>query len=174
MIELYEGSIMTSDVSLSIRPATPGDAALIFAFVSELAAFEHLSHELEATEAMLAAAMFSAHPRVFGEIAEYGGVPAGFSLWFYTFSSFRGRHGIWIEDLYVRESFRGKGIGGALLTNIARRCTQEKLGRLEWSVLDWNENAIRFYKSTGARVMEEWRICRIVGKELSEFAANTL
>jgi GNAT superfamily N-acetyltransferase len=161
---------MTSNLSLSIRPAVPHDAALVFSFVAELAAFEHLSHELEATEAMLAEAMFSAHPRVFGEIAEYGGESAGFSLWFYTFSSFRGRHGIWVEDLYVRKNFRGKGIGGALLANIARRCVEEKLGRLEWSVLDWNENAIRFYEAAGARVMEEWRICRLVGKALSAFA----
>jgi GNAT superfamily N-acetyltransferase len=172
MIEPYEGSIMTSDVSLSIRPATPRDAALIFAFVSELAAFEHLSHELEATEQMLAEAMFSDHPRVFAEIAEVGGEPAGFSLWFYTFSSFVGRHGIWIEDLYVRERFRGQGIGAALLTDIARRCVEEKLGRLEWSVLDWNENAIRFYQSTGARVMEAWRICRLHGDALRTFAIN--
>ncbi len=162
----------TVENSVSIRPATSGDAALIFAFVKELAAFEHLSHEVEADEAMLAAALFSKDPRVFSEIAEYGGAPAGFSLWFYTFSSFRGRHGIWIEDLYVRENFRGKGIGGALLHKIARRCAEEKLGRLEWSVLDWNKNAIRFYELTGARLMSEWRICRLDGAALLEFAAG--
>ncbi len=158
--------------SPSIRPATPRDAALIHAFVSELAQFERLTHELEATEAMLQAALFSDHPRVFAEIAELGGMPAGFSLWFYTFSSFVGRHGIWIEDLYVREDFRGQGIGAALLHRMARRCVEEKLGRLEWSVLDWNQNAIRFYQSTGAQVMDEWRICRLHGKALSAFATN--
>lgn len=165
---------MTSvENAISIRPAIPSDATLIFAFVKELAAFEHLSHEVEATEAGLASAMFSDRPRVFGDIAEYNGVSAGFSLWFYTFSSFRGRHGIWIEDLYVRENFRGKGIGGALLHKIARRCAEEKLGRLEWSVLDWNKNAIRFYESTGARLKSEWRICRLDGPALLEFAART-
>jgi GNAT superfamily N-acetyltransferase len=161
-----------SDNSISIRPAGPSDAALIFAFVGELAEFEHLAHELEANQTMLEAAMFAGRPRVFAEIAEVGGEPAGFSLWFYTFSSFAGRHGIWIEDLYVRENFRGRGVGGALLHKIARRCVEERLGRLEWSVLDWNERAIRFYRSTGARVMEEWRICRLVGKALNAFATN--
>jgi GNAT superfamily N-acetyltransferase len=156
--------------SLSIRPATPRDAALIFALVGELAQFEQLAHELESTEAMFQAAMFSDQPRVFAEIAEIGGAPAGFSLWFYTFSSFIARHGIWIEDLYVRENFRGRGIGAALLRNLACRCIAEGLGRLEWSVLDWNQNAIRFYRSTGARVMDEWRICRLHGEALSAFA----
>jgi GNAT superfamily N-acetyltransferase len=154
----------------SIRSAASSDAVLIHAFVRELAAFEHLSGEVEADEAMLAAALFSNNPRVFCDIAEHGGTPAGFSLWFYTFSSFAGRHGIWIEDLYVREDFRGKGIGAAMLNRIARRCVEEKLGRLEWSVLDWNENAIRFYRSTGARLMSDWRICRLDGSALRKFA----
>ena len=155
---------------VTIRAAASSDAALIFAFVKELAAFERLSHEVEADEAMLTAALFSKDPRVFCEIAEHGGTPAGFSLWFYTFSSFRGRHGIWIEDIFVRQEFRGKGIGTAMLHKIARRCAEEKLGRLEWSVLDWNVNAIRFYQSTGARLMSDWRICRLDGAALLEFA----
>jgi GNAT superfamily N-acetyltransferase len=134
-----------------LRPATSRDAALISAFVRELAAFEQLAHEVEADEAMLTTALFGENPRVFCEIAEYEGAAAGFILWFYTFSSFCGRHGIWVEDLYVREDFRGKGIGAAMLHWAATRCVEEKLGRLEWSVLDWNENAIRFYRSTGAR-----------------------
>jgi GNAT superfamily N-acetyltransferase len=159
-----------SDGEYSIRPAASSDAALILAFVKELAAFENLSSEVEADEAMLAAALFSNNPRVFCDVAEYGGTPAGFSLWFYTFSSFAGRHGIWIEDLYVREDFRGKGIGEAMLNRVARRCVEEKLGRLEWSVLDWNENAIRFYRSTGARLMSDWRICRLDGPALRKFA----
>jgi GNAT superfamily N-acetyltransferase len=164
---------MTSENRITIRPASSRDAPSIFAFVSELAAFEHLLDEVEADEAMLTAALFGANPRVFCEIAEYEGAPAGFILWFYTFSSFRGRHGIWIEDLYVRESFRGKGLGLAMLHWIARRCVEEKLGRLEWSVLDWNENAIRFYKSTGAQLMTEWTICRLDGVALQKFAGQT-
>jgi len=156
--------------TIEIRPATASDLALVFAFVKELAAFEHLEHEVEANEALLGKALFGEHPRVFADIAEYEGQPAGFILWFYTFSSFVGRHGIWIEDIYVREAYRKKGLGAAMLHNIARRCVEEKLGRLEWSVLDWNENAIRFYESTGARLMRDWRICRLVGPALHEFA----
>ncbi len=119
---------------------------------------------------MIAAALFAEHPRVFCSIAEYDGAPAGFVLWFYTFSTFRGRHGIWIEDLYVRESFRGKAIGAALLASLARRCVDEKLGRLEWAVLDWNETAIAFYQSAGARLMREWTMCRLEGAALDAFA----
>jgi GNAT superfamily N-acetyltransferase len=156
---------------ITIRPASADDATLIFALVRELAAFENLSNEVEADESRLAAALFSENPRVFAEVAEYNGTPAGFSLWYYTFSSFRGRHGIWIEDIYVRDNFRGKGIGAALLHQIAGRCVAEKLGRLEWSVLNWNENAISFYRSVGARLMSEWCICRLDGPALAEFAA---
>jgi GNAT superfamily N-acetyltransferase len=161
---------MASDPHINLRPATSNDAGLIFAFVSELAAFEHLSHELKADEAGLKAALFGASPRVFAEIAEYEGAAAGFILWFYTFSSFAGRHGIWVEDLYVRENFRGKGVGAAMLHAIARRCVDEKLGRLEWSVLDWNKTAIRFYQTAGARLMSEWTICRMEGDALKTFA----
>ncbi len=161
-----------SDAKIAIRPATPADAGLIFAFVSELAAFEHLSHEVQADAAGLHAALFCAHPRVFAEIAECDGAAAGFILWFYTFSSFAGRHGIWVEDLYVRPEFRGKGLGGALLHGIARRCVAEKLGRLEWSVLNWNENAIRFYQSAGAQLKSEWTICRMEGAALAKFSAE--
>ncbi|MGB8277547.1 MAG: GNAT family N-acetyltransferase [Methylovirgula sp.] len=102
-----------ADAAIVLRPAVPRDAALIFALVRELAAYERLPQDVEADEAMLAAALFGAQPRAFCTIADYGDAPAGFVLWFYTFSTFRSRHGIWIEDLYVRESFRGKGIGGA-------------------------------------------------------------
>lgn len=110
-----------ADAAIVLRPAVPRDAALIFALVRELAAYERLSQDVETDEAILAAALFGAQPRAFCVIADYGDVPAGFVLWFYTFSTFRGRHGIWIEDLYVRESFRGKGIGAPLRRGKARR-----------------------------------------------------
>jgi GNAT superfamily N-acetyltransferase len=161
-----------ADAAIALRAAVPGDAALIADFVRELAAFEKLSHEVAANEAMLGAALFAQTPRVFCMIADYDGTPAGFLLWFYTFSTFRGRHGIWVEDLYVREQFRGKGVGAALLTALARRCVDEDLGRLEWSVLDWNKNAIAFYESSGAKLMSDWTMCRLDGAALADFAAR--
>jgi GNAT superfamily N-acetyltransferase len=150
-----------ADAALVLRPAVPADAPLIADLVRELAAFEKLSQAVDADEAMLAAALFADVPRVFCTLAYDADQPAGFILWFYTFSTFRGRHGIWIEDLYVREEFRGKGIGRALLALLARRCHDEKLVRLEWAVLDWNARAIGFYEALGARLMQEWTICRL-------------
>lgn len=161
-----------ADAAIALRAAVPHDAGLIVDFVRELAAYEQLSDEVAADEAMLAAALFAKEPRVFCMIADYHGEPAGFALWFYTFSTFRGRHGIWVEDLYVRERFRGKGIGGVFLTALAQRCVDEQLGRLEWSVLDWNKSAITFYESTGARLLNEWTMCRLDGTALADFAAK--
>jgi GNAT superfamily N-acetyltransferase len=161
-----------TDPAIVLRAAVARDAALIAELVRELAAFEKLSHEVVVDEAMLVAALFGKAPRVFCTIAEYDGTPAGFLLWFYTFSTFRGRHGIWVEDLYVREPFRGKGVGAALLTAMARRCVDEDLGRLEWSVLDWNKNAITFYESSGARLMTDWTMCRLDGTALADFAGG--
>ncbi len=157
---------------LSIRPATPADAALVLAFIRELAAYERLAHEVDATEESLAAALFGDSPRVFAEIAEWQGEPAGFALWFYNFSTFRGRHGIYLEDLFVRPAFRGHGIGRALLGHLARRCVAEGLPRLEWWVLDWNEPAIRFYRSIGAVPMEEWTVFRLTGDALKKAAGG--
>src|SRR5690606_6048872 len=108
-------------------------------------------------------ALFGPNPRIFGDIAEWNGEAVGFSLWFYNFSSFEGRHGIYLEDLYVRESLRGKGIGKALIARLAKRCVDENLARFEWSVLDWNTPSIEFYKSLGAELMKEWIICRVSG-----------
>jgi GNAT superfamily N-acetyltransferase len=156
---------------IHIRPAVPADAELIFALVTELAAYEKLSAAVDATPKSLADALFSAAPRVFCDMAAYDGAPAGLAIWFYTFSTFRGRHGIWLEDLYVRPAFRGRGIGKALLARLAARCVDEKLARLEWSVLDWNTPAIAFYKATGAMLMDEWTNCRCEGDALSKLAA---
>lgn len=175
MAENMAPNFTPSDVAeagIALRPAAPADAALIANLVRELAAYERLSHEAEADEAMLAEALFTDAPRVFCTLADYAGAPAGFVLWFYTFSTFRGRHGIWVEDLYVREAFRGKGIGRTLLMALSRRCVEEKLGRLEWSVLDWNESAITFYESAGARLMRDWTMCRLDGTALADFAVR--
>jgi GNAT superfamily N-acetyltransferase len=157
-------------VSLAIRAAVPADAALIFALVRELADYEKLSGEVDATPERIAAALFSTQPRLFCDIAEWNGEPAGFSVWFLNFSTFRGRHGIYVEDLFVRPAFRAKGIGKALMARLAKRCVDEGWARFEWAVLDWNAPSIAFYKSIGAQVMDEWRICRLSGEALQAFA----
>ncbi len=157
-------------MSLSIRPAAASDAALVFAFIRELAEYERLAHEVDATEDDIATALFGPDPRVFADIAEWEGEPAGFALWFYNFSTFRGRHGIYLEDLFVRPEFQSKGIGRALLRHLARRCITEGLPRLEWWVLDWNEPALRVYRSIGAVPMEEWTVQRMTGEALRQLA----
>jgi GNAT superfamily N-acetyltransferase len=157
-------------VSLSIRAARPADSALIFALVRELADYEKLSAEVDATPERIAAVLFCDSPRVFCDIAEWDGEAAGFALWFLNFSSFRGRHGIYLEDLFVRPAFRQRGIGKALLARLAQRCVEEGWARFEWAVLDWNAPSIAFYKSIGAQVMDEWKNCRLSGPALTAFA----
>ena len=157
-------------MSLAIRAAVPADAALIFALVRELADYEKLSGEIDATPEAIAAALFAREPRLFCDIAEWNGEPAGFAVWFLNFSTFRGRHGIYVEDLFVRPAFRAKGIGKALMARLAKRCVDEGWARFEWAVLDWNAPSIAFYKSIGAQVMDEWRICRLSGPALQAFA----
>jgi len=159
-------------VSLLIRPAAPADATLIFALVCELADYENLQSEVAATPEAIAAALFAPEPRLFCEIAEWDGEPAGFSVWFLNYSTFRGRHGVYVEDLFVRPPFRGRGIGKALMARLAKKCVEQKLARFEWAVLEWNKPSIAFYKSIGAQVMDEWRICRLSGKALSDFAST--
>jgi GNAT superfamily N-acetyltransferase len=157
-------------MSLSIRQARPGDGALVLALVRELAVYERLEDEVDATQEMLAAALFGPDRRVFCDIGECEGQPVGFALWFYSFSTFRGRHGIYLEDIFVRPAARGRGLGKALLRGLARRCRDENLARLEWSVLDWNEPALAFYRSLGATAMEEWTIQRLTGDGLARLA----
>ena len=159
-------------MSVTIRPARPEDTPVVVDLIRRLAEYERLAHEAEASEAGIAAALFGDTPRVFCEIAEADGEVAGFALWFYTFSTFAGRHGIYLEDLFVKPEFRGQGVGKALLQHLARRCVDEGLGRFEWSVLDWNEPAIQFYRSQGAHVLDEWVKCRVDGDALRELGAT--
>lgn len=161
-------------MSLVIRRAAPRDAALVFAFVGELAAYEKLSVDVTATADDIATALFASPPRVYCDIAEWDGEPAGFALWFLNFSTFRGRHGIYLEDLFVRPQHRRRGIGEALLAHLARRCVDEGWARFEWSVLDWNAPSIAFYKSLGASVLDEWKICRVTGSALSALAQRSV
>jgi len=158
---------------LSIRAAERGDAALIVKFVADLAAYEKLGHEAVARESDILRDLFGPSPKVFCQIAEWAGEPAGFALWFYTYSTFQGRHGIWLEDLFVEPAMRGKGIGKALLVNLARRCVAENLGRFEWWVLDWNAPSIDFYKAKGAVMQDEWTKCRVSGEALMALAGET-
>jgi GNAT superfamily N-acetyltransferase len=159
-------------LSLSIRAAQPADSALIFALVCELADYENLQGEVDATQEEIAAALFAPEPRVFCDIAAWNGAPAGFAMWFLNFSSFRGRHGIYVEDLFVRPEFRGRGVGKALMARLAQRCVTQGLARFEWAVLDWNAPSLSFYKSIGAQVMDQWKICRLTGKALHDFAGD--
>ena len=150
----------------SVRPAVPDDAAHILRLIRGLAEFEHLAGEVAITVADIRRDYFGPSPRIFADIAEVDGEPAGIALWFYTYSTFRGRHGIFLEDLFVEERVRGKGVGKALLANLAARCTRENLIRLVWYVLDWNEKAIGFYEAIGATRMLEWQVCRLEGAPL--------
>jgi GNAT superfamily N-acetyltransferase len=159
-------------VSIAIRAARPADAPLVFALVRELAAYEKLSDQVDATEQQIADALFADPPRLYCDIAEWDGTPAGFAVWFLNFSTFRGRAGIYIEDIFVRPAFRGKGLGKALMARLARRCVEEGFARCEWAVLDWNAPSIAFYKSVGAQVMEEWKLCRLSGDALRRFAGG--
>jgi diamine N-acetyltransferase len=157
-------------MSLTIRRARSDEAGLVHSFVRELAEYEKLGHEVEATEADIAAALFGDRAVVFCDIAEWDGEPAGFAVWFVNFSTFSGRHGIYLEDLFVRPALRGKGIGKALLMHLAKQCVANGWSRLQWAVLDWNTPSIEFYKSLGADLMDEWTICRVTGEALVRLA----
>jgi GNAT superfamily N-acetyltransferase len=159
-------------MSLVIRRARPDEAGVVLSLVRELAEYEKLLHEVEATEAMLADALFGENPRLFCELAEWNGDVAGFAVWFINFSTFSGRSGIYLEDLFVRPALRGNGIGKALLSQLAKECVANNWSRLQWSVLDWNEPSIAFYKSLGAVMMDEWTICKVAGPALTALAGG--
>ncbi len=155
--------------SFLIRPAEPGDVDAIVALIGQLAEYEKLTHLLQVTSEKL-------HPHLFGErpvaeamVAEQGGAVVGFALFFTNFSTFLAQPGLYLEDLFVEPAQRGKGIGKAMLTRLARLAAERGCGRFEWSVLDWNESAIRFYEHMGATIMPDWRICRIAGESLEAF-----
>ena len=159
-------------MTLSIRRAVPQDSALIFSLLCELADYERLLHELEASEADIDAALFCDTPRLFCEIAEWQSEPVGFAVWFFNFSTFRGRAGIYLEDLFVRPSHRGKGIGKAMLVHLAQRCLASRGAFLQWAVLDWNTPSIEFYKSLGAVMLDEWTGVRVSGDALGKLAGR--
>jgi GNAT superfamily N-acetyltransferase len=154
-----------------IRPARPADVADILRLVRELAEYERSAGQVVATEDDLRQALFGVQPAVFALIAEHEGAAAGFALWFVNYSTWTGRHGIYLEDLYVTPELRGHGHGRALLAELAGICVERGYGRLEWSVLDWNAPAIGFYASIGAVAMDEWTVNRLTGPALVALAA---
>ena len=131
-------------MSLLIRAAAPAGCVLIFSLVRELADYEKVTHQMEATAEQISAALFAREPRLYCDIAEWNGKPAGFAIWFLNFSTFRGHHGIYVEDLFVRPAFRRRGIGKALMARLAARCVKEGWARFEWALLDWNAPSIAF------------------------------
>ena len=153
-----------------MRPARAGDAVLLHALIVELAEYERLADRVDASIADVEVALFGPQPRVFADIAEVDGAAVGMALWFYNFSTFLGRHGIWLEDLFVRPESRGSGAGKALLAGLARRCVNEGLGRLEWWVLDWNTPALGFYARLGAEPQRDWTVQRLSGAPLAQLA----
>lgn len=159
-------------MNLRIDPAREDDCAQILQFIRGLAEYERLSHEVIATEASLRATLFGPIPAAEVLIARLDGAPAGFALFFPSYSTFLAQPGIYLEDLFVLPALRGGGVGRALLTEVARLAVQRGCGRLEWSVLDWNEPALRFYRSLGAQPMSEWTVQRLTGATLERLAAS--
>ncbi len=157
-------------MTISIRPANIADIDLIFRFICDLADFEKLRHEVRADPVTLGKSLFGPSPKAEALIGEVDGVPRGFALFFHNFSTFEGRPGIYLEDLYVEPEARGAGLGGALLARLAALAVERDCARLEWAVLDWNEPAIRFYRSIGAQPKQEWIIQRLEGKALTSLA----
>jgi len=152
--------------AVRIEPATERDVPLILKLIKALAEYERLEHEVKASEASLRESLFGDHRAAEAVLAYAEDAPAGFALWFYTYSTFLARRGLYLEDLFVLPEWRGRGVGRALLAHLARIAVARGYGRMEWSVLDWNEPAIRFYRSIGARPMDEWTVYRLTGESL--------
>ncbi|MGC3981356.1 MAG: GNAT family N-acetyltransferase [Steroidobacteraceae bacterium] len=157
---------------VQIRAAVESDVPLILQLIHELAVFEHLSHEVSATEAALREHLFGARPYAEVLIAMMDQTPAGFALFFHNYSTFLTQPGLYLEDLYVREAWRGHGVGTALLQAVRRLAIERHCGRYEWSVLNWNRRAIEFYEKMGAKPMSEWMIYRLSGTQLREGIDN--
>ena len=162
--------IATPIPGFTIRLATAEDVPLILRFIKGLAEYEKLSHEVTATEERLRETLFGARQVAEVLIGEYHGDAAGFALFFHNYSTFLGRPGIYLEDLFVKPEMRGRGFGKILLTYLAKLATERKCGRVEWSVLDWNEPSIQFYKKLGAVAMDDWTMYRLTGQALTNLA----
>ena len=165
---------MTSATHFSIRPAEPADVTDIHSMIVELAVFEKLEHMVVDTEELLHEGLFGDKPACEAIVGEENGEVVAFALFFHNFSTFLTKKGLYLEDLYVRQSHRGKGYGTQLLARLAQLAVERNCGRFEWSVLDWNEPAIGFYQTMGAEILPEWRICRVTGEALDHLARRGL
>ncbi len=158
---------------LTIRPATPDDAELILRFITELAIYEKAEHEVKTDAAGIRDSLFAERATAHGLICEHQGRPIGYAVYFFNYSTWLGKHGLYLEDLYVSPEARGLGAGKALLRHLAQLAVARDCGRFEWSVLDWNTPAIDFYESFGARPQSEWTTYRLTGQALLDFAAGS-
>lgn len=160
-------------MTIAIRPSTAADLPLVAQLIRDLAEYEKLAHEVRFDEAVLGEKLFGPHPYAEVVIGEIDGTAQGFALFFHNFSTFEGKPGIYLEDLFVKPEARGSGLGKALLSHLAALAVERNCARLEWSVLDWNEPAIGFYKSLGARFMDEWTLMRIDGTALAQLGLQS-
>ena len=164
------GSVGVTDTALNVRPAIEQDLEAVFEMVRLLADYEKL--EVVTTPDQFRESLFGVRPYAHALLAELGKEPVGMAIYFFNFSTFEGRPGLYLEDLFVRESFRRKGYGEIMLSRLAKIAVQSQCARFEWTVLDWNQSAIRFYEKMGATVLKEWRICRVSGKPLNDLSEN--
>lgn len=158
--------------SLRIEPATESDVPIILSLIKALAEYERLADKVVATEESVRESLFGRSRAAEAVVARIGAEPAGFAVWFYSYSTFLSRPGLYLEDLFVRPEWRGRGVGRALLAHLARIAEARRCGRMEWSVLNWNAPAIRFYESLGAHPMNEWTVFRLTGEPLAKLAGQ--
>jgi len=153
---------------MKIRPAQRQEVGIVLQLIHDLAVYEKALNEVEATEKKLLETIFSSDPKVFCDLVEVDGEIAGMAIWFLNYSTWQGKHGIYLEDLFIKPEFRGRGYGKALLKHLAKICDEKGYGRFQWWVLDWNSPAIEFYRSLGAVAMDEWTVYRVSGQALKE------
>lgn len=163
---------MAAPHEFRIEPATEVDIPVVLSLIKGLAKYEQLDHEVVATEASLRASLFGPKPSAEALLGYLGAEPVGFALWFHNYSTFLGRPGLYLEDLFVLPQYRGRGLGRQLLAHLARIAVERGCGRMEWTVLDWNESAQRFYRSLGAQPMDAWKIYRVTGEALEQLATG--
>ena len=157
---------------MHIRSARPEESAIILRLIKDLAEYEKAPDQVEATESDLKATIFSKEPKVFCDVVEVDGEIVGMAIWFLNYSTWQGTHGIYLEDLFIKPEYRGRGYGKALLIHLAKLCEEKGYGRFQWWVLDWNSPAIDFYRSLGAEAMDEWTVYRVSGKALKDLGAS--